>query len=331
MPTFEAYAAPTQHPLYLALCALLGPSSASTPTALLVLVCLLCARRARAGHVYRLGRGGLRAAGAALLARAVRRRRAFVVPALRGARRTSTRRSSRSCCGPAALEAERPRRGRAVWRCSSLAGPAAPRGVGARRRCTGCGCRAGRRVRPARARGRRAASSGALVDLVGHRRPAVLAARDVRARRRARSACAGSAARPRRRSCPSSADTARPPVALLAPIGGVLPGGCRAGRALHVPARAVRARASITFVGTGAAGPLDPAALPDGAGGRALPVRGLRAARLHGAARGRAADAVARAAGGAAVVGLAFVRRPAPSLDQRSPASCASSAPPTTA
>ena len=49
-PDFEAYAAPTEHPLFLALCALRRRSSGTDADRVLVLVCVLCARRAACGR-----------------------------------------------------------------------------------------------------------------------------------------------------------------------------------------------------------------------------------------------------------------------------------------
>ena len=93
----------------------------------------------------------------------------------------------------------------------------------------------------------------ALVDLVGHRRPAALAARDVASSPTTSAACAGCS------TCPGSfvsfvGATVRPPVALLAPVG-ARAGGARAtaGSALRVPL-ALFAAGVITFVGTGALG-----------------------------------------------------------------------------
>ena len=85
--------------------------------------------------------------------------------------------------------------------------------------------------------------------------------------------------------------TVRPPVALLAPGRRACSrGGCSGWRALRVPL-ALFAAGVITFVGTGVARPLDPPALPDGPGRRAVPVRRLRAGRASRARAGRPAAA----------------------------------------
>ena len=108
-------------------------------------------------------------------------------------------------------------------------------------------------------------------------------------------------------------NTARPPVALLAPVGAVLAvltlgwqrdprsAGAVRGRRDHVR-RHRRARA------------LDPAALPDGPGDRGVPVRRLRAARASPSSRTRGAGWWARASAAAAVVGAIGLIMLAPSL-----------------
>ncbi len=111
--------------------------------------------------------------------------------------------------------------------------------------------------------------------------------------------------------------TVRPPVALLAPIGAVLAvrllGWQRAARA----AGAVRGRRDHVRRHRRAR-PLDPAALPDRARGRAVPVRRLRAARLHGAAaRARLAQRWAQGSAAATVVGAIGLDHPRAVADQR--------------
>ena len=171
---------------------------------------------------------------------------------------------------------------------------------GPRRGCSpgwrGCGTsRATRRVASARSRSRSIAAPliWALVDLRGHRRPAALAARHLRARRRPR---ARARARARARVVRVVRRRDRPPAGRAA---GARRRRARVARArlaaLRVPL-ALFAAGVITFVGTGALGLSILPALPDGARGRAVPVRGLRAARLHGA-RARAPVAAALGAG----------------------------------
>ena len=179
-PSFEAYQAPTQHPLYLALCALLGACSARTPTACscswraLALVALAWAvvprRRRRLRPLAGAGAALFIASSFAFLLYAAR---AYVdVPFLA------------LVLWAAALEA----RGRAAaagdGAARSSPGCCAPR-PGCWPAPTGCGARGpARRARPARARPAGARRLGARRP-VGDRRPAALAARHERPRRRA--------------------------------------------------------------------------------------------------------------------------------------------------
>ena len=223
------------------------------------------ARRARVGDLPRR-RGVLRPL-AGVARRAVRRARAS--PSCSTPRaRTSTSRSWRSCCGRRRSRPGAPRRGRAVMAPARRRRAAAPRGVGARRGLLAV-VRLARRPRShasastARARRRGAADLGRRRP-VGHRRPAVLAARDERPRRRAR---------PRRglADVPRSfvsfvVDTARPPVALR----GARRASCSPWR-LRARARAARAARAVRrrrdhVRRHRARRALDPAALPDGAG-----------------------------------------------------------------
>ena len=288
---FEAYQAPTEHPLYLAaLRRCWRSSSARTPTA-----------RSCSSRRCRSSRSSGRSSGSA-------------------ARCSAPGRASSPRCSPASsfalllyaarayvdvpflavvlwagvLEAERPRRGtRASWRCSPSPGCCAPRRGSSPAR-TGCGWSgsptrrrgAATCTRAARARRGRPGRLGARRP-VGDRRPAVLAARDERPRRRAAAASAASRTS-RARSCAFLADALRPPVFLAALAGLALATWRRAGTRVHVPL-ALLGAGTLAFVVTGVAGPLDPAALPHGARDRADALRGVRDRRLGRAARGRPA------------------------------------------
>ena len=133
-PSFTAYAAPTQHPLYVALGALLGLVFGESADRALVLVCLL-SHAALVFGTYRLGAAVFgRWSGA--LARAVRRRQR-VVPALRGARlRRRAVPGARRLGRRAGGRGPRPGRPLALL---VAAGPAAPGGVGAGRSRYGSG------------------------------------------------------------------------------------------------------------------------------------------------------------------------------------------------
>jgi hypothetical protein len=117
LPTFHAYQAPTEHPLYLALCAFLGLFGQHADR-LLVLVTCLC-HVAFTYAVYRLGaaiwdrRAGL---AAALLAGS-----SFAL-LLYAARAYVDEPFLALVLWAAALEAERPRRGGVVWALLVLAG-----------------------------------------------------------------------------------------------------------------------------------------------------------------------------------------------------------------
>ena len=166
-PTFEAYAAPTQHPLYLALAALARRSRARTPTGCSCSLTLLSPRRAGLGGPVASARAVFgRWPGAAR--RALRRARASRSCSTRRGP-TSTCRSSRSSCGrPRSRPSARRPRPAAPMALLAARRAAAPRGLGARRPATGCGAWP-RRGPGARGRwlalvARRAAGLG-LVDL----------------------------------------------------------------------------------------------------------------------------------------------------------------------
>jgi hypothetical protein len=117
LPTFEAYQAPTQHPLYLALCAVLGLFGEHADRLLVLFTCLCHVAFTYA--VYRLGtaiwdrRAGL---AAALLAGS-----SFAL-LLYAARAYVDEPFLALVLWAAALEAERPRRGGVVWVLLVLAG-----------------------------------------------------------------------------------------------------------------------------------------------------------------------------------------------------------------
>jgi hypothetical protein len=117
LPTFEAYQAPTQHPLYLALCAVLGLGGEHADRSLVLFTCLC--HLAFTYAVYRLGtaiwdrRAGL---AAALLAGS-----SFAL-LLYAARAYVDEPFLALVLWAAALEAERPRRGGVVWVLLILAG-----------------------------------------------------------------------------------------------------------------------------------------------------------------------------------------------------------------
>jgi hypothetical protein len=117
VPTFEAYQAPTEHPLYLALCAVLGLLGEHADRALVLFTCLCHVAFVYA--VYRLGaaiwdrRAGV---AAALLAGS-----SFAL-LLYAARAYVDEPFLALVLWAAALEAERPRRGGVVWTLLVLAG-----------------------------------------------------------------------------------------------------------------------------------------------------------------------------------------------------------------
>ena len=117
VPTFEAYQAPTEHPLYLALCAVLGLLGEHADRVLVLITCLCHVAFTYA--VYRLGaavwdrRAGV---AAALLAGS-----SFAL-LLYAARAYVDEPFLALVLWAAALEAERPRRGGVVWTLLILAG-----------------------------------------------------------------------------------------------------------------------------------------------------------------------------------------------------------------
>src|SRR6185436_13830164 len=83
MPSFEAYAAPTQHPLYVALGAVLGVIFGESADRVLVLVCLL-SHAALVFGVYRLGAAVFGRWSGALAALFVAASASFLLYAARG-------------------------------------------------------------------------------------------------------------------------------------------------------------------------------------------------------------------------------------------------------
>ena len=242
-PDFEAYAAPTEHPLFLAVCALVGlvgdrrrspdrPHLRAVP------------RRPGLGQLPAWAR---RASGCGrALAGARLRRVELRLPALRRAGLRRRARSWRSCCG---RRRSRPRRAAARraghGACSPWPGCCAPR-----RGCwpapTGCGA-AGARARPARARRRRAARCGRWSTSWVTGDPLLLAARHERPRRRAqpqpRAVDGAGLVRVvrRRHRAPAGRARRRSPAPCCC-------GGCAPGRALHVPI-ALFGAGVVTFLG----------------------------------------------------------------------------------
>jgi hypothetical protein len=248
-PGFEAYAAPTEHPLFLALCAVLALLGGDADR-LLVLVCVVSVV-VLAWAVYRVGRAvfgpwpGLAAAffvgsSFAFLLYAAR---AYVdVPFLA------------VVLWAAALEAERPRRGPAVMALLVVAGLLRPEAwVLAGAYWLWCGpLAASRRARPGLLAAALAAPLlWAAVDLwvTGDPLYSLHATSDLADelnRNRGLSSVPGS-------FVSFVTDTARPPVALAGLVGIVLAWRLRAGRAIHVPV-ALFGAGVLTFLATGVAG-----------------------------------------------------------------------------
>ena len=245
-PDFEAYAGADRAPALPRHLRAASASSAPTASALIVLVCVLSPRRARVGHLPRRRRVLRAVAGAGRRASSSAR----ASPSCSTPRApTSTCRSWRSCCGPP--RSRRARRAAACrsWRCWPWPACCAPR-----RGCwpapTGCGA-ARRRAGPARARRCRAA--GVVPGRpVGHRRPALLAARHQRPRRRAqpqpRAVRGPRLVRVVPRPTPRARRSRSPPRPERCCCG-----GCAPGRALHVPI-ALFGAGVVTFLATGLAG-----------------------------------------------------------------------------
>lgn len=242
-PSFEAYQAPTQHPLYLAVCAALTPIGQDADRAL-VLLCVL-SLVALAWAVFRVGDAvfglwpGLAAAAftASSFAFLLYAARAYVdVPFLA------------LVLWAAALEARRPRRGRSVMALLAVAGLLRPEAwVLAGAYWLWCGPRRLDLLALAAA----APVVWALVDLAVTGDPlfslhATSDLADELGRERGVGRVPGA-------FVTFLADTARPPVALAGLAGGVLAWRMRAGRSLHVVVGLLGAGA-LTFLITGLAG-----------------------------------------------------------------------------
>ena len=218
-PSFEAYAAPTQHPLYVALGARAraGVRRGRGPRARARLPAL-----ARGAGVRRPTGSARRSSGAG----AARWRALFVAASasflLYAARGYVDAPFLALVVWAGVLEAERRGPRSPARRCSSLAGPAAPRGVGARRALRGSGVRRAERRASRDLRGRRRrAAVWALTDLLVtgdplHSLHATSELADDLGRVR------GLAARARARSSRSSARPCARRSRVLAPIGAVL-------------------------------------------------------------------------------------------------------------
>ena len=309
-PSFTAYAAPTEHPLYLAVCALAGLVAGGGADRLIVLVCAL-SLVALAWGTYRLGEAvfgrwpGLLAAAfvGSSFAFLLYAARAYVdVPFLA------------VVLWAAALEARSPRRGRSVMALLAVAGLLRPEAwilAGAYWLWCAYGSR------------------GARLDLLALAAvgPVVWAAVDLWVTGdplyslHATSDLAEELNRNRGLSdVPRSfvafvVDTARPPVALAAVGGAVLAWRLRAGRALHVPL-ALFGAGVLTFLATGVAGL---SVLP-----RYLTVPVVAVCLVAGYGvlgfttlpPGRLRTLWSRAAMGAALVGVVFVAVKAPVVNR---------------
>ena len=317
-PSFEAYQAPTQHPLYLAVCAALTPIGQDADRAL-VLLCVL-SLVALAWAVFRVGDAvfglwpGLAAAAftASSFAFLLYAARAYVdVPFLA------------LVLWAAALEARRPRRGRSVMALLAVAGLLRPEAwVLAGAYWLWCGPRRLDLLALAAA----APVVWALVDLAVTGDPlfslhATSDLADELGRERGVGRVPGA-------FVTFLADTARPPVALAGLAGGVLAWRMRAGRSLHVVVGLLGAGA-LTFLITGLAGlsilpryltvPAIGLCLLAGYGllGFTTLQRGSPARRTVDARGGRARRARDRLRGGARPRGRAPGRRAAPSSAAR--------------
>ena len=179
---FEAYAAPTEHPLWIAVVRGRRPRRGPTPTG--CSCCSACSRSwrwcgARSGSALACFGPWPALAGAFFVGSS------FVVPALRGARlrRRAVPRARR--VGGGARGRSGRGAGPVVMALLAVAGLLRPEAWVLAGLLLAV-VRGPRRAGPARARRSPRRCSGALVDLAGHRRPAALAARHQRARRRAR-------------------------------------------------------------------------------------------------------------------------------------------------
>jgi hypothetical protein len=310
-PTFEAYAAPTEHPLYLVLCAVLGLFGEGADR-LLVLVGAL-SLVALAWGTYRVGEAVFGRWPGVLAALFVGSSFAFLLYAARAYVDVPF---LALVLWAAALEAREPRRGRAVMAVLAVAGLLRPEAwVLAGMYWLWCAWPPGRR--------------GPRLDLLAMAAAAPLAwaALDLWATGdplfslHATSDLADELNRNRGLGdVPGSfvsfvVDTARPPVALAAAGGLVLAWRLKAGRSLHVPA-ALFAAGALTFVATGVAGL---SVLP-----RYLTVPVVAVCILAGYGvlgfttlePGRLRRLWSRAAIGAAVLGAAFVVVKAPVVNR---------------
>jgi hypothetical protein len=242
-PDFDAYAAPTEHPLFLALCALVGLIGTDADRALVV-ICVL-SLVALAWGTFRVGEAcfgpwpGLLAAAfvGSSFAFLLYAARAYVdVPFLA------------MVLWAAAMEARAPRRGPAVMVVLAVAGLLRPEAwVLAGAYWLWCGWRRLDLLALAVA----APLTWCLVDLLVTGDPlfslhATSDLADELNRNRGLSSVPGS-------FVSFITDTARPPVALAGVVGAVLLWRLGRGRALHVPIALLGAGA-VTFVGTGLAG-----------------------------------------------------------------------------
>ncbi|MEA2230158.1 MAG: hypothetical protein QOF04_3788 [Solirubrobacteraceae bacterium] len=309
-PSFEAYAAPTEHPLYLALCAVIGLLAGGEADRVVVLVCAL-SLVALVWGTYRVGEAVFGRWPGVLAAAFVGSSFAFLLYAARAYVDVPF---LAVVLWAAALEARAPRRGRSVMALLLVAGLLRPEAwVLAGAYWLWC------------AWGARAARPDLFVLAVAA--PLVWAAVDLWVTGdplyslHATSDLADELNRNRGlRDVPGSfvafvVDTARPPVAAAAAGGAVLLWRLRAGRALHVPV-ALFGAGAFTFLATGVAGL---SVLP-----RYLTVPVVAVCLLAGygvlgfttLAPGRLRTLWSRAAMGAAVVGVAFVAVKAPVVNR---------------
>jgi hypothetical protein len=302
-PDFQAYAAPTQHPLFVALCALLGLIGTDADRAL-VLVCVLSLVLLVWG-TFRVGDACFGLWPGLLAAAFVGSSFAFLLYA---ARAYVDMPFLALVLWAAALEARSPRRGVPVMVVLAIAGLLRPEAwVLAGAYWLWCGWRRLDLLALAAA----APVLWCLVDLWDTGDPlfslhATNDLADELNRNRGLSSMPGS-------FVSFLADTARPPVALAGLVGAFLVWRLRAGRALHVPI-ALFGAGVVTFLATGLAGlsvlpryltvPVIAACLFAGYG--VLGFTTLPAGRLR--------TAWSRAAIGAAVIGLVFVVVKAPSF-----------------
>ena len=128
LPSFEAYRAPTEHPLAVAFGAVL--SLLGDDADRVMVAAARCVVR-RAGRRHLPARAGVASRRSSALVAAALLVHALRLPVPRGARPTSTSRSWRSIVWAGALEAARPRRGHARVPAARRRGPAAPGGVAA--------------------------------------------------------------------------------------------------------------------------------------------------------------------------------------------------------